>query len=1030
MKQLKKLIAVALVFAMVLPGIHIATPQMKEVQAEESANQEDKLFAGYYADDTYEHVANVKGGYKKYVNEGLLNVKLQLKDNGDSYNLRLISSIDSLNYKNVGFRISVDNNTDKTITEDEVVIAWTTQEVVKRIDAKTSASNFVYNYSPKVIDTASEYFVTGIIQNIGKNHTKDFLVEPFWTTMDGTVVYGQNRWFSIDDMVGDEINSRINIPVEMTEEEFLAVNTATINGTEYAIKEHYFDDVYGHFSIEVDKLSLPSASQVTIGGKTVIYRNLYTTGKGNTNTTADKSFYNLYKDTTNEFVIATAADLYGLSWLDGKGADGTPAKFYLVSDIDLNDVSQVNWETGESLSSDYTPIKWRSSYFNGKLDGQMHTIRGLYQTGTEFGDNTVGMFFKIYPTTVLKNFKLVNSYTNYNSAKAAPVGSIAATATGGEIDTVYSSATVVSTQACVGGMIGTASSGTLNINNCQYAGKLYSTLHTGFSNAGGIVGNNEASLEINNSLFNGFMKVDTSNYNVFAGGLLGTVDYNNTGNVSTSILGCLSNGTYTFSNSTHGMASAIGYVKNSATGTKVRNTCYSTAINTLANNPTGIQNINNVSQKDKTLSGAEGWANTLLNNDYFVAVKDAVPELKSFSTRTTDELADVPAVRAADLGWYNTTDTEFILYTEEEFLGFMQKAGAYENSKIINFEDAEIKLGADMVLNEGDSSLWDETPPAHTYTPIIPYTSRAFQGTFNGQGHTISGLYMDSTGSIVALFKYAGPKSVIKDFRLTNSYIKGADIVGSIVGRSHGSTVQDVYSDTTLVATTGGCNGGIVAQGFSSADMPADDNSSINNCWYDGDIILNGTDIECHTGGILGENRAISVTIDNCLYSGWITTYSSNSHLFIGGINGSTGYISSAAGPKTIISNCLSTGDWNLKGESDNNNVATIIGYACSDESTITNCYGRSAAWKYGYAFVPSLTGTENKQAQDDAISTYVLPDDAMINNQLPGFGTAPWIYIQDGTPELRSFIKGTAYVAEDVQITSGTIGTGETVQP
>ena len=263
------------------------------------------------------------------------------------------------------------------------------------------------------------------------------------------------------------------------------------------------------------------------------------------------------------------------------------------------------------------------------------------------------------------------------------------------------------------------------------------------------------------------------------------------------------------------------------------------------------------------------------------------------------------------------------------------------------------------------------------------------------------------------------------DFRLINSYIEGGDTVAGIVGRASG-TVENIYCDATIVSKgdIAVYNGGIVGQVW-------DGTLTINNCWYDGTMEIyrvsnNGLTIV--SGGILGANVQGTATITNCLYSGQINTTSYAWNLYLGGINGGTGiqyngnpHASQCA--KTTIDGCISTGGFKTESTNDGR-VAAILGDSWNDSNAdnatavITNCYAMKEIWKY------------SSNIEETASTEGIKPLAEMKNDQLQGLDMAYWIYIQGGTPELRSFIKGTAYVAEDTQITGGTIGSGETVNP
>ena len=81
-------------------------------------------------------------------NTDMLEVKVQVATN-DSNVIRFVTSVDSLEYSSVGFEVTPKGEATKT---------YTTKTVYERIESTTEGTE--YKFSPKVVDTSSEYFVT------------------------------------------------------------------------------------------------------------------------------------------------------------------------------------------------------------------------------------------------------------------------------------------------------------------------------------------------------------------------------------------------------------------------------------------------------------------------------------------------------------------------------------------------------------------------------------------------------------------------------------------------------------------------------------------------------------------------------------------------------------------------------------------------------------------------------------------------------------------------------------------------------
>ena len=91
----------------------------------------------------------------------------------------------------------------------------------------------------------------------------------------------------------------------------------------------------------------------------------------------------------------------------------------------------------------------------------------------------------------------------------------------------------------------------------------------------------------------------------------------------------------------------------------------------------------------------------------------------------------------ADTSWYNETSIEFEISTAEQLAGLAELVnnGNY-------FGDKTILLTADIVLNDTSNwENWESSAPENTWTPIGLDWGIEFYGTFDGQGHTVSGVY-------------------------------------------------------------------------------------------------------------------------------------------------------------------------------------------------------------------------------------------------------------------------------------------------
>ncbi|MGN0701367.1 MAG: hypothetical protein ACI4J8_10270, partial [Oscillospiraceae bacterium] len=118
--------------------------------------------------------------------------------------------------------------------------------------------------------------------------------------------------------------------------------------------------------------------------------------------------------------------------------------------------------------------------------------------------------------------------------------------------------------------------------------------------------------------------------------------------------------------------------------------------------------------------------------------------------------------------------------------------------------DKNAVLTNDIVANENLSS------PTKIWNPVGT-SSKPFTGIFDGQGHTISGLYFSNdTVDYVGLFGVIGSGGSVSNIGVVDSSFNGNDYVGAIAGSNKG-TISGCFSKAEINGT--GNVGGIVGNG-------------------------------------------------------------------------------------------------------------------------------------------------------------------------------------------------------------------------
>jgi len=125
-------------------------------------------------------------------------------------------------------------------------------------------------------------------------------------------------------------------------------------------------------------------------------------------------------------------------------------------------------------------------------------------------------------------------------------------------------------------------------------------------------------------------------------------------------------------------------------------------------------------------------------------------------------------------------------------------------------------LGADIDLSDYLSPGGDEYNAGAGWRPVGGAGGDlfAFRGTFNGNGHTITNLSINSGAGVVGLFG-ATLRAVIRNVGLIDAAVVGtgsSSDVGSMIGNMNGSTLENVYATGTVngVDNVGGLVGYVV----------------------------------------------------------------------------------------------------------------------------------------------------------------------------------------------------------------------------
>ena len=269
-------------------------------------------------------------------------------------------------------------------------------------------------------------------------------------------------------------------------------------------------------------------------------------------------------------------------------------------------------------------------------------------------------------------------------------------------------------------------------------------------------------------------------------------------------------------------------------------------------------------------------------------------------------------------------DGQYSITTLEEFEQFA------EMSRAAKIQGGEFVLGADIDLSSYSAG--------EGFIPIAAgiNSSADFKCEFNGNGHTISNLYINRPDTDnVGLFSIMCD---VKNLCLTNVDVIGGKYTGALMGYTFSnSQVSNCYiasgsvKGTTCVGGLGGCFSGIngILNCYSDAEVSGETkaggllgetylpNGSVINSFSHGNVTASSD----YAGGLIGYTERVS--LENCYAEGNIT-----GKRFVGGVVGKA--------MELIAVNCFAKGK--VTGTSSVGGFAGSAG-GSSSGNIIENCY-------------------------------------------------------------------------------------------
>ncbi len=393
---------------------------------------------------------------------------------------------------------------------------------------------------------------------------------------------------------------------------------------------------------------------------------------------------------------------------------------------------------------------------------------------------------------------------------------------GAVIDSIGITNANITGDTCVGGLVG-VNWFYSTVSKCYSSGSV-----NGKQCVGGLVGRNEYS-PVSNSYSTGSVIGNST-----IGGLMGLNDYSAVNN-------CYSAG------SVSGVSYSTGGLIGDNSSSTVSNSFWDTQTSGCGTSDGGT-GITTVYMKNPITFSLVGWDDTGTIWKIDGSINNGYPFLSWQNTGGTPLQKTIIAPSASD----GTSGNPYQIASLENLYWIAFQANSGTNFTGVYFEQT-------ANINASVTSSWFG---GAGWTPIGNGATK-FTGSYNGNGHTIDGLFINRPStSFIGLFG-ATNGGVIDSIGITNANITGNGEVGGLVGWNFYSTVSNCYS-TGSVSGTGSSVGSLVGS----------NSGTVNNCYSTGSV--SGAE---YTSGLVGYNSA---TVNNCYSTGSVSGTGS----YVGGLVG------------------------------------------------------------------------------------------------------------------------------------------------
>ena len=291
------------------------------------------------------------------------------------------------------------------------------------------------------------------------------------------------------------------------------------------------------------------------------------------------------------------------------------------------------------------------------------------------------------------------------------------------------------------------------------------------------------------------------------------------------------------------------------------------------------------------------------NEFYYDSTTGSVTlSMATFSEVTTTVAVSNPWNGTYDTSWYNVDSTEFVLETSAQFAGFAQIVGGMATGiEQDTFKGKTVTLGADINLGSSIGKIFypvgyqnSTFSYEHISGGSVISNVYSFEGTFDGNGHTISDIYQNTwemfgdyndgysgtpnyyrDGMGIFGFVYNGTVKdlVVNNFQSDGEFCTTGVVAAYSAGNSKFENIRITNCNPRAYNVP---NGGVVGYAYDEAESEGGNSITFNNIEVDHTTKITALwgswDVGC--GGILGRlGDTTKLLMKNCTVGAIMDVY-------------------------------------------------------------------------------------------------------------------------------------------------------------